>query len=274
MARHKFSFLRSRLSVLIPSIIFLFYFIPVMAKSVLGYLAYGYAGYDAGVYYQGAYKISRLEGFFNTIRGTWLFGDHGCYISFLIAPFLWIYNSLSTLLFFQTLSLAGSIFVLWHICDHYRLRILPTIAVCLAWALNPAIVNMNLENFHPETLGVILILLGWDCWIRGAKLGFWLFMFLALMCKEDYPVVLFFLGIFLFLIEKKRKEGVLFSLLCISWYFLHSKIFWPLGNGIIPFLANPNIQQIYSMVTRVELTSGGKIPVLIFVAKSRVPVRT
>ncbi len=80
-----------------------------------------------------------------------------------------------------------------------------------------------------------MVLLGWDCWIRGARLGFWLFMFLALTCKEDYPVVLFFLGPFLFLIEKKRKEGVLFSLLCLSWYFLHSKVFWPLGNGIIPF---------------------------------------
>lgn len=235
MSVYKFQFSRRKLSVLISSTIFLFYFIPVFIKSVLGFLAYGYAGYDAGVYYQGVYKISRFEGLFNTIRGTWLFGDHGFYISFLIAPFLWIYNSLSTLLFLQTLSLAGSIFVLWHICDYYKLRTLPTIAVCLAWALNPAIVNMNLENFHPETLGVILVLLGWDCWIRGVKRGFWLFMILAMLCKEDYPVVLFFLGPFLFLVEKKRKEGVIFSLLCISWYFLHTKIFWALGNGLVPF---------------------------------------
>ncbi len=226
-----------RISVLIPLLIFLFYVIPVLTKSILGYWAYGYAGYDAGIYYHAIYKMSRFEGFFNTIRGTWFFGNHATYIAFLLAPFFWIYNSLTTLLVLQALSLGGSIFVLWHICEFYKLHLVQKVAVCSAWALNPAIVNTNLENFHPDTLGVIWVLLSWNCWIRGKKTGFWISIVLALMCKEDYPVVLFFLGPLLFFKEKKRKEGIVFSLLCLSWYLIHSKIVWPLGNGIMPFSA-------------------------------------
>jgi uncharacterized membrane protein len=223
------------LSALIPLLIFLFYVIPVLTKSILGYRAYGYAGYDAGIYYHAIYKLSRFQGFFNTIRGTWFFGNHATYIAFLVTPFFWISNSLSTLLVFQALSLGGSILVLWHICEHYKLGLVQKVAVCSAWALNPAIVNTNLENFHPDTLGVIWVLLGWNFWIRGKKTGFWISMTIALLCKEDYPVVLFFLGPLLFFKEKKRKEGFVFSLLCVSWYLLYSKIVWPLGNGIMPF---------------------------------------
>lgn len=116
-------------------------------------------GFDLGIFDQGVWLLSRFKDPFVTIMGLNLFGDHATYILFLLVPFYWVWPSAHVLLLTQTLALAVAaipVFLLARKVLHNSwFALFPAIGLLLT----PALGWLNLENFHPDSYQVPLLLL-------------------------------------------------------------------------------------------------------------------
>ncbi|HEX9992348.1 MAG TPA: DUF2079 domain-containing protein [Acidimicrobiales bacterium] len=126
---------------------------------VLGALALAHAGEltggQVGAYAQAAWLVAHGHEPFVTVRGVHLLAEHapfGFYPVAVVAGFL---PAVPTLLLVQSAALAVAVVPLWQLCRRVmHLRAGASSALVAAWALHPAVHNMNLAGFHPETLAV------------------------------------------------------------------------------------------------------------------------
>lgn len=126
---------------------------------VLGGLALAHAGEltggQVGAYAQAAWLVAHGHDPFVTVRGVHLLAEHaplGFYPVALVAGFL---PAVPTLLLVQSAALSVAVVPLWQLCRRVvHLRAGASTVLVVAWALHPAVHNMNLAGFHPETVAV------------------------------------------------------------------------------------------------------------------------
>lgn len=201
------------------------------ATSWLTYWSFGMSAYDIGIHDQAIWKLAYLRGFFNTIRGMNIWGDHCWLIMALIAPIYRVVPRLETLLAVQSAALALGAFPL----AAYAYRRIGSRAAALllaaAFLLSPALQNMNLENAHPEVLAVPFLL--WM--IAAAEAASWpaygAAFLLALFCKEDIALTTGALGLYIFL-RRSRRAGLFTMALSAIYFLVCMKFILPFSNGV------------------------------------------
>lgn len=162
-----------------------------------------------------------------TIRGLHLLGDHSYPIFWPMAWLTGVLPTIPTLLAIQSAALAGGIVPLWWICRRIAgLGLAATAALVISYAAFPALHNVNLADFHPETLavpfllGAVLFALT-DRWVPyGACLV------VVLACREDMALVVTFLGVLL-IIEGRRRAGPATMLAGLTWLALTTQVIQP-----------------------------------------------
>lgn len=198
--------------------------------TILTYRGFKMSAYDIGIHDQALWKLSTLRGFFNTVRGMNIWGDHCWLIMAFIAPLYRIVPRLETLLVVQTVALAAGAFPL----AAYTFRKTGSRAAALllagAFLLSPALQNMNLENAHPEVLALPFLL--WMIAAAESKSwrAYWPALLLALLCKEDVALTSFAIGFWIFF-QQSRKAGVVTMILSLLYFLLCMKIILPYFNG-------------------------------------------
>jgi uncharacterized membrane protein len=117
---------------------------------------YGAPGFDMGIFDQGTWLLAHFKAPFVTVMGRDLFGDHTSFVMLLAVPLYWIWDEPQTLLVLQTVLLAAAAVPVYSLA---RRRMGTGIAtVCaVAFLLNPALQNGNLEQFHPECFLVFFL---------------------------------------------------------------------------------------------------------------------
>lgn len=136
-----------------------FYFVRFALLSVQVQDGYGAPGFDMGIFDQGVWLLSRFHAPFVTVMGRNLFGDHTSFVLLLAVPLYWIWPEAQTLLVLQSLLLAVAAVPIYLLALR-RLRSVPlATALALAYLLNPALQNGNLEQFHPEAFLVLFLAL-------------------------------------------------------------------------------------------------------------------
>lgn len=190
-------------------------------------------GFDLGIFDQGIWLLSRFEEPFVTIMGLNLFGDHASYILLGLVPLYWVWPAAQVLLIVQTLALclgAAPVFLLARRALRSSwLALLPAIG----FLLTPALGWLNLENFHPDSFEVPLVLFALYFMTVHRWRAYMMMVLLLLTVKEDAPLLVVPLGIYVAL-RHDRRMGMITAGVGVIWFIVTVFFVGPLLNGTGP----------------------------------------
>lgn len=199
--------------------------------SLYSYWGFNFFGFDLGIFDQGVWLLSRFKEPFVTIRGLHLFGDHTSFILLLLTPLYWIHPSASMLLGAQTVALGGAAIPVFLIGrDWFRNEVI-ALGAAIAYLLHPAVAYTNLENFHPDSFEVPLILFALFFMFRRRWIPCLLFVIATLLVKEDVPLLVFSLGVYIAL-RLDRKIGAITMALATASLLLNLLVILPAFNEL------------------------------------------
>lgn len=172
----------------------------------------------------------------NTLDGKFLFADqlgrnffseHFSPILLLICPFYLIFDSPVILLVSKALVVAFGVLFVYKIGKHYRLSPVVALLVSLIFLNYKYLARGIWFDFHPEMmeptfiLGAIFFLLKRKMW------PYFVFLILALSCKEDIPIYAFGIGIYALFSRKTRLIGWITCVISIAWAIVAWKFVIP-----------------------------------------------
>jgi uncharacterized membrane protein len=177
----------------------------------------GTSAYDYGLYDQGVWLMSRFDAPFVTLMGRNLFADHGSLIMLFVVPLYWLVPGAGTLLFLQSVGLAGGAIPV-YLLARKRLQSEP-LAVLLGalFLIHPAMSWTNLEEFHPDAF--LPALFGFAVYfaIEGRWRPYVVFVLLSLMVKEDVLLVMVPLGIWVAM-RRDRTIGAVTIVAALAFF--------------------------------------------------------
>jgi Predicted membrane protein len=217
------------------------YFASYTYWSVRSHAGFQTGAFDIGIYDQGVWLLSRFQEPFVTVRGLNLFADHSTFILLLVAPLYWVWASPILLLVTQSLALGFAAVPLYLLTRDLLGSAWLGVAVAAVLLLNPAIGWTNLENFHPDSYEVLFLTAALYFMVKQRWGWFLLSISLLLLVKEDVPLLVIPLGIY---IDLRYKSWVGFFtgfaaaaclvlnfFVLIPWFGEGSSVYW----GRLPF---------------------------------------
>jgi len=132
------------------------------------------------------------------------------------------------LLVFQTLALTSGALPVFLLTRRY-LREWPILAALMATAylLSPALLGVNIFDFHPVALATPLLLYAVLALTYKRYVWFLIACVLAAACKEDVPLTIAVLGILVIWKYKLPRLGITLMIGGVLWSFLAFKVIMP-----------------------------------------------
>ena len=190
------------------------------------YDGYNYPPFDLSIFDQGLWLLSHGHSPFVTIMGRSLFGDHA---SFILLPLVLIYRLFPEpqgILVLQTLLLASAALPIFLIARSRLSSLGQATALAVAFLANPILQQGNLDQFHPESIQVLVI--SWALYAalewRPALLA--LTVLLALMVKEDAVMLVLPLTVWVAL-RRDRATGITLAAAALAWAYLANYLVIP-----------------------------------------------
>jgi uncharacterized membrane protein len=187
----------------------LVYFIWMFLITWLRHRAWFSETSDIGIFNQAIWLLAHGHEPFASVRAINIFGDHASLNLLLLAPFyrLWPGDGVTFLYFVQAAAVGSTVVPLYRLVRHAGGRPGIGLAVCAAFAVSPLVQNSNYE-FHPEALATPLLI--WallaaheERWVLfGIAAG------LAALAKEDIPMIVVFIGLWLLLVQRRRTPAL------------------------------------------------------------------
>ncbi len=195
-----------------------------------GFHSWGGGGYDFSIHDQGVWLLSRLHSPFLTVAGTQYFGDHLSFIMLLVVPLYWVFSTGKVLLVLQTMALGLAALPAFLVArDRLRSEWLAA-GIAVGYLLNSYIGYTNLEAFHPDVFAVPLVFLAFWFVLRRRWVAFFVSIILLLLVKEDVPLLVIGLGVWVAL-RYQRRLGLLTSALAALWLFASFRFLLPVLSG-------------------------------------------
>ena len=202
--------------------------------AVMKLQAQGFGYRDSGIYGEAIVNTLRGRFLYTNYYGGCYLGDHVSPIMVALCPFMAAFPSVATLLLIQAAALALAAPAVYRIGRRAMKSRLAGLLLALGYLANPVVDHLNFAHvwgFHVVTLAVPLMLWAFDALIAGRTARFWVFLVLALACKEDVAVVTFMLGPFIFFSLRRRGLAVVVSAVGLAWLVLSLKVVSPLFWG-------------------------------------------
>ncbi|MCX8079266.1 MAG: DUF2079 domain-containing protein [Geminocystis sp.] len=239
----------------------LFSFLILFLASVIRHLLFHSAAYDLGIFDNAVYLISRGKNPYITFRGLHILGDHAAFILYPIATLYSLYPSVYWLFFIQSLSLSLAVLPLIKICSLFGINGEKSRTICLVYWLYPVIFNVNIFDFHPETIATPLFFIatlasnafGNSYSLRRRWYWFVASIILILGCKAVLSLNVAAMGLWLLLFRRRKIEGLVATSMGVLWFIISSQIVIPkfsgeeaaavgrysyLGNSVIEIIVN------------------------------------
>jgi len=166
----------------------------------------------------------------------------GYHVELLLAPIsllYLIYASPVTLLVLQVIGIAlGALPAFW-LARRRLASGFAGLAFAAAYLLAPALNGAVLSDFHAVSLTAALFLFAFYFLEEQRPCAFLTLVVIALSAKEDMPVLVFMLGVYIFALRGERRLGALTALLGLGWFLVATRVIQPHFNGLpaSPFLA-------------------------------------
>ena len=197
-------------------------------------------------FHTGAYDLAMYDSALsNTLKGNfmytpWLgrsyFSEHCAPILLGILPLYVIHDGAGVLMIVQAMALVTSLIPLYHIARDTFKDVLFSFGIILAYLNYRYLLNGFMFDFHHEIFEPVLIFSLFFYLRRNRQIPYFIFLVLALACKEDMPMYLFVFGIYACVIEKKWRFGLPTMLISLIWAIVAIKIIIPYSfpDGVQP----------------------------------------
>lgn len=227
---------KKRTTIVIISLLFFAYVVIIGGLTVCRYLIYYSSCFDFGIFAQMYYYMKETLLPNTTCERNELLSHFAIHVSpiyYIILPIYYVFPSPVTLLVLQAIIVASGIFPLYKLCKKHNLTNAITICICIAYIATPALIGANFFDFHENKFLTPLIL--WFLYFLEKKkwLGMYIFMALTLMVKEDAPVYVACIALFVIFSKKNYKHGTIIFASAIGYFLAVTKILESFGRGVM-----------------------------------------
>lgn len=188
---------------------------------------------DLGIFDQIIWKYSQFKTplssiKFNTYPGPNILGDHSHFILVLLAPLYWVWSDARILLVAQVIAVVASVWPLYQLALKKIRSTFFAFMLCLNFLIFIGLQTLLEYDFHE--IAFALPLLTFAFYFLDAKKYRWYFLtvILAILVKEDMPLVTATLGIWAILKLKEYRVGLATLVISIFSY-------WLITYQLIPF---------------------------------------
>jgi uncharacterized membrane protein len=200
--------------------------------SILRHLSFYTAGFDVGVFDQSIWNSlhGRLLELSLVYDVRTLLEQRFSPILLAIVPFYAVWDDPVVLLILQSLALAVAVFPIYWFARG-RLGRVVAVAIAAAYLLSPAIEFPNLIEFHEVALATPLFAFATFFLLRRNDKAFLICLALSLLVKEELGLTVSFFGLYIAVIQKRWRFGLVLALFGIFWVGLLLQVILPLLHG-------------------------------------------
>jgi uncharacterized membrane protein len=229
------------LGLLLVGIAILIYAVVFSHFAIMKHYAFKTYAWDLGIFNQ-SFWTTLYDGklFYSTVEllvnpsGSF-FGVHLSPILVILLPFYAIYSTPQTLLVVQSFILALGALPLYKLTMHVsKYRVVGFVFV-LVYLLYPPLQGINWFDFHVQSFLPLFFFSAIFFYMKQNWKPYLFFIVLALMCEEHVAMIVFFVGVYVFLDNRKHLKSVITArklkdsiflvsvttlTLAITWYLL------------------------------------------------------
>jgi uncharacterized membrane protein len=217
--------------------------VPVMVAGIITFAAYhgiiaciahdrfNTYTFDLGIFDQGMWLMSRFTSPFISLIGRHLFGDHTSFILIPLVPLYWLVDSAKVLLVVQAVALGIAAWPVFGITRDLVRDERIAVVVSSAFLLHPALGWTAREQFHPDSFEVPLLAFALWFMLRRRWAGFYTFVGLALLVKEDVPLMVFALGLYI-AVRYSPKVGLITAGVAVAYFVVAVYVVLDHFNGV------------------------------------------
>ena len=184
--------------------------------------------WDLSIYAQGAWKLSRFESPYVSIRELHLFGDHASFSHVLLAPLFWLWSDARVLVLVESAALSALGLLIFREARE-RLERGPALLVLLVFLAHPATQFSWFEYYTPDVVALPFLLAAYRAVVRGKTRAAAVCSALALLTKENVALTVFALGLY-GLISGRRRVGAMLCVLSALYLAFLMKVAFPFFN--------------------------------------------
>lgn len=191
---------------------------------------FGTFGFDLGIYDQGIWLLSQGSHDVITVRGLPLLGHHLNLALVGYVPFYWLGAGPQFLNLTQAVSLGLGAVPVFLLARDRLGDAWAAVGLAVAYLAHPTTGFLQVETFHPDTMGILPLLVAW--WAAHRKRWGWFFVAagLAVAWKEDLALAVAVLGVVVAL-RGERRLGWGVAALATGWFVAATGVVIPLLNG-------------------------------------------
>ena len=217
----------------------------------LRHASFDSSGFDLGIYDQVVWNTLHGRPFFYTTTGQPLLhlSNHASLILLVVAPFYLIHSGPETLLFLQTAAIGlGGLPLFWLAREklgvenkkpqislitqikednksapslvNFQRGDFAALSLLAAYLLFPTLQIVNLWDFHPPVLAVGLFMAAFYCLVKRKSGWFLVFAFSAMLCKEELPLQVAFLGLAAIVMHRDWRLGLTTIAIALIYFFI------------------------------------------------------
>jgi uncharacterized membrane protein len=143
-----------------------------------------------------------------------------------------VYGSPVTLLALQAVVIGlGALPAFWLARDYLESDWVGLV-FALAYLLAPALQGALLSDFHAVSLTASLLLFAFYSLHMRRYVPYFVLIVVAMLAKEDVPLLVAMLGLYLLLVRRERAVGGITVLLGAGWFLIATKVIQPYYHGL------------------------------------------
>jgi len=190
---------------------------------------FGSFDYDLGFHTQYLWLLSHGRSF-SSITGVPVFGHNVTLGYLLLVPFGWLGAGAQFLDFVQTVALGAAVIPIYRLARRRFTSDWTATLLVAVFLLNPVVLNLVFETFHPEVMAIAPLLAAVDAAEERRWRRFGWFVAFALLWKVDVALFVFMLG-FRVWRRHDRRVGIATVVTGFTWFVLCTSVIIPHFNN-------------------------------------------
>ena len=222
------SFIYIILSLLFISFVFIFTYL----QFIRHYSLHSHS-YDTTFMLQWMWGINELGYPYCTVGGFTgpAFIIHTPFIYYLLAPIVSIYPYAETLAFLQALIIASGIFAVYLLAKFKLKSNIYGLLFAFIYFLHPALQTMNMFTIHALSLSIPFYIFAIYFLEKKRNILFLIFLVIGMFCREDTMIIGIIIGLYLILIKKEYRKGLIIGFISVILFLFTTGIFMKYFGG-------------------------------------------
>ncbi len=183
---------------------------------------------DLGIYDQPIWNLSQFRPPFSSIKNMWTWGDHIGWVIVLLAPFYWLCSDARMLLLLQVWIVVIAAWPIYQLAKERLKNEFASLSLAFVFLTFVGLQTALDYDFHLTTLSVMPIAFTLYFMHQQKWAPYWIWFFIGMATKEDVPLIMLMVGLYIIFVLRKYKIGLL-SILISGVYY------WILTTRIIPY---------------------------------------